>query len=349
MNETRPRLVLLTFIPLAVAAALAGCKRPADDGTAPSAVQAPVAATASAEDDSGRPQATEPDTGADTFDVTSVPVSQETLGEFPYFTLPAGYKPQSRETHDYNRFPFWVGDRFEWVEGKLWASFIGTEAGKKMSQYEIARNLDAIIAGAGGVKVFEGQVPAQAVESLGNDVMVEYNTGLGNIAGRPSVVWLLRQPERNIWVYLNTYSAGGSLAIAESEAFVPTATLIPASELRQLLDDDGRISLQIHFATDKAEILPESQPQIDEVLQLLQQDPGLALSVDGHTDNTGSATHNRALSEARAQAVVAELNEGGVDASRLKAQGFGPDRPIADNATESGRAQNRRVELVKRG
>lgn len=84
-----------------------------------------------------------------------------------------------------------------------------------------------------------------------------------------------------------------------------------------------------------------------EVLKLLEQNPALRLSVEGHTDNTGAAAHNRQLSEARARAVVAHLTQHRIAATRLRAAGFGPDKPLADNATEAGKAQNRRVELVK--
>jgi outer membrane protein OmpA-like peptidoglycan-associated protein len=84
-----------------------------------------------------------------------------------------------------------------------------------------------------------------------------------------------------------------------------------------------------------------------EVVKLLQQNPALRLAVQGHTDNTGSADHNRQLSKARAQAVVANLTQHAIASPRLQAAGFGPDRPIADNGTEQGKARNRRVELVK--
>lgn len=84
-----------------------------------------------------------------------------------------------------------------------------------------------------------------------------------------------------------------------------------------------------------------------EVLTLLQQNPQLRLAVQGHTDNAGTAAHNQQLSTARAQAVVAELAKAGIAANRLQAAGFGQTKPLADNATEEGRAKNRRVELVK--
>ena len=69
--------------------------------------------------------------------------------------------------------------------------------------------------------------------------------------------------------------------------------------------------------------------------------------MEGHTDNQGSAAANQALSEKRAQAVVAWLTAHGIPATRLSAKGFGQTKPLIDNGTEDGRAKNRRVELVK--
>jgi outer membrane protein OmpA-like peptidoglycan-associated protein len=86
---------------------------------------------------------------------------------------------------------------------------------------------------------------------------------------------------------------------------------------------------------------------MDEINKLLTADSALKLSIEGHTDSTGGADHNRQLSTARARAVFGALVGLGVAPSRLSSKGFGPDKPLADNATEEGRAKNRRVELVK--
>ena len=85
-----------------------------------------------------------------------------------------------------------------------------------------------------------------------------------------------------------------------------------------------------------------------EIGKLLQADPALRLGVEGHTDNAGTPAHNQTLSEARAREVVRLITSQGIAAARLQAAGFGQSRPLADNATEAGRAKNRRVELVKR-
>ena len=110
---------------------------------------------------------------------------------------------------------------------------------------------------------------------------------------------------------------------------------------------DGRVAVPVEFALDKADILDASRPQIDAMAQMLKDEAGLRLSVEGHTDNTGAPARNRPLSEERARAVVAALTQQGIDAKRLEAKGFGADKPVADNASDEGRARNRRVELVR--
>jgi outer membrane protein OmpA-like peptidoglycan-associated protein len=80
----------------------------------------------------------------------------------------------------------------------------------------------------------------------------------------------------------------------------------------------------------------------------MKANPGLKLSVEGHTDNAGGAEANKALSLARASSVAKAVVAGGIDAARLSATGFGQERPVADNRSEEGRAKNRRVELVRK-
>lgn len=79
----------------------------------------------------------------------------------------------------------------------------------------------------------------------------------------------------------------------------------------------------------------------------MQGEPALKLRVEGHTDSTGDTAHNRKLSLARAQSVVQAITAKQIAAERLSAVGKGPDVPLADNATEEGKAKNRRVELVR--
>ena len=121
-----------------------------------------------------------------------------------------------------------------------------------------------------------------------------------------------------------------------------------ASSIADELSKSGHIALYgIHFETAKATILPDSETVLAEVAKMLQQNPDVKVRIEGHTDNVGSAAANQTLSEKRAQAVVAWLSSHGIEGSRLQAKGWGASKPVDDNATEDGRAKNRRVELVK--
>lgn len=120
-----------------------------------------------------------------------------------------------------------------------------------------------------------------------------------------------------------------------------------ADSLKADLDKYGRVALYINFDFNKATLRPDAKPIIAQVLKLLQDNPDLKLSIEGHTDNVGSHDYNVKLSQMRAAAVVSSLVAAHIAPGRLSSGGSGPDQPIADNDTEKGRAKNRRVELVK--
>jgi outer membrane protein OmpA-like peptidoglycan-associated protein len=119
-------------------------------------------------------------------------------------------------------------------------------------------------------------------------------------------------------------------------------------EMKKKLLSEGRARVYgILFDLDSAVIRPESKPVLDEVLAVLKGETGWKVTIEGHTDATGSESHNLDLSQRRADSVKAYLVAGGIAVGRLLAQGLGESRPVADNATELGRSQNRRVELVR--
>ena len=112
------------------------------------------------------------------------------------------------------------------------------------------------------------------------------------------------------------------------------------------LERDGEATLHgIYFDTAKATLRPESEATLQQVLGVLTADPALRLVVAGHTDSEGEPGYNQDLSERRAAAVADWLVAKGVDAGRLQSKGLGESQPVADNASEAGRALNRRVQL----
>ena len=124
--------------------------------------------------------------------------------------------------------------------------------------------------------------------------------------------------------------------------------MVDAGAMAKGLREKGHIALYgIYFDTDKAVIKPESRPTLNEIAKLLQAQPQLTVFIVGHTDSQGTYEYNADLSRKRAEAVAAELAKSHkIATTRLKTAGVGFLAPIGSNATDDGRALNRRVELV---
>lgn len=110
----------------------------------------------------------------------------------------------------------------------------------------------------------------------------------------------------------------------------------------------NNIAKSIYFTTGTARfaVPKRAQSKLDSVVILLQQYPNLTLDIEGHTDNTGSAKVNKALSQKRADAIVKAITTKGIAADRLKATGYGSEKPVASNKTAKGRGLNRRTEII---
>lgn len=164
----------------------------------------------------------------------------------------------------------------------------------------------------------------------------------------------LDRPEGAVYASLAfSDSASGRFVLARmvesGDMALSGFAVTPPSELGQKLDADGKVNIYgILFDFDKADIKPESGPQLQAIAELLSGQPQLRLMVTGHTDNQGGADYNRDLSERRANAVIAALQANyGIEAGRLAARGMGFSEPVASNDDEAGRALNRRVELSR--
>lgn len=99
------------------------------------------------------------------------------------------------------------------------------------------------------------------------------------------------------------------------------------------------------FESGQSTLEPQSNEQLDNIAAILKAYPSVKFNLGGYTDNTGDASANRTLSEQRADSVMAALEQRGVDASQLSAQGYGEDDPVAPNSTPAGRQMNRRIAI----
>jgi outer membrane protein OmpA-like peptidoglycan-associated protein len=158
--------------------------------------------------------------------------------------------------------------------------------------------------------------------------------------------------------YIITLPAGQKYGFrAEAKGYIAVSQYVDFTDVgayREIVSDLELIPLlagetielnNVFFVQSSPEMLPESKPELERILQLLNDHPSLAIELGGHTDNQGSSAANLKLSEDRALAVMNFLIENGIDKSRLSHKGYGGTRPVASNASAESRSKNRRVEI----
>jgi len=242
-----------------------------------------------------------------------------------------GYYISKAEIREFDAYKFYDGKKLVTVEGKVnIVNYAPKESlSPKPSELQIHRNY------------------ANAIKKIGGKILWQGKTELyeDNRYTREALTAIIVR--ENVEVWMEVWSMGDYYNVTVVEKQLMRQD-IAASDMLDAINKDGFIALDIHFDTGKSTIKPESEPLVEQIVQLLKDNADLKLGVEGHTDNVGDAKSNLKLSDDRAKSVVAALTKAGIPASRLSAAGFGQDRPVADNRSEEGRAKNRRVELVKK-
>lgn len=255
----------------------------------------------------------------------------------------------------------------EWLklEGKI--TKIRYDVPADRSVLEVFRNYQSALQAKGFTKVFEcdndscfatrpNDINRELnVESMGDQIDDLGTNPNGRLYSEGVRYALLKQDGNYVSLLVGIHGTGEAavrafVEVVETQAMETDKIKLPsADEMAAAIASTGKIDLYgIVFDFDKAVIKPSSKPQLDQIAALLKKDPSLKLTVTGHTDNQGSDAYNLDLSKRRADAVAASLTaDYGITADRLKTQGKGASQPVADNATEAGRAKNRRVELAK--
>jgi len=227
---------------------------------------------------------------------------------------------------------------------------------KSKSTLEIYHNFETALKDAGFDILFsatEDELHWRWTDRLYSDIN-ELGKGAHYIGSENDVRYLSAEfINENEEIYVSLCVTQGrylayQLDIIEVEPMETGLVDVKAGSISREISEQGTVSIHdIYFETDKAELKPESESALEEIVKFLNNEPEINLFVVGHTDIQGDFDHNMELSRHRAEAVVDALVDYGIDEERLNPYGVGPLVPTSSNDTEEGRAENRRVELVK--
>jgi OOP family OmpA-OmpF porin len=295
------------------------------------------------------------------FDWSTVPQSASEIGSFPYITAPAGFfiqdgdrsyesKTGYSELKDFNKLIIFNGQSFYNAEGKVAKlKFRMKNEDADWNQYGFDSSVDKYLLSIGAKLLGKLKVNNAQKEFLNkeNDMTI-YNHIVGDPYNEPVRFYALNHKNGKIMFQVFSNSASGEAAVVELAAFQQTIKAPTAAQMKDDIDANGKAILNINFDTDKANLQPDGQKIVDEILTLMKSNDNLKIAIEGHTDNAGGAEHNKSLSANRANTILKSLIARGIAADRLTAAGFGAERPLVANDSELNMAKNRRVELVKR-
>lgn len=246
------------------------------------------------------------------------------------------------------------------LEGKI--TRIGYRIDGNKSALEVFRNYQDTVRAGGFKTVFECKGDEQCGGDfqsfvLNGDKVRPSGEGDAAFGGKYYVVLAKKEaPSGDVFAFLDVMQDESNkrtlvfLQVVEVKAMQTGQVSLPdATAMQKALTESGKVAVYgVYFDTDRADVKAESKAALDEMGKLLQANPTLKVYVVGHTDNQGSLARNMDLSQKRADAVVKALTESyRIPAIRLSARGVASLAPVASNDAEEGRANNRRVELVK--
>lgn len=283
------------------------------------------------------------------FNIQDIPVTDKDPGVFPFFTLPDGLIEQNKplqKKFDVCFFP--VNGVMTPFEGKLYKTNVTSKPGEEFSQRYFEKSMEDYLTSIRAVKVFDGEISKEEYDRYHKQDPNKGDEGDIGYTEEQIKFYVIRTKDKgNIYIQFSSNNASAKLNILQEEALKQTMTKVTADEIAKDLTEKGKSILYINFDVDKATILEDGKSIVTEITQVLKKNPSLKIAIEGHTDNTGDAAHNKKLSNERAVAVLNTITAQGIDKSRLSAQGFGAERPLVANDSESNKAKNRRVELVK--
>jgi outer membrane protein OmpA-like peptidoglycan-associated protein len=265
--------------------------------------------------------------------------------------LPEGVQEQNKAIkRSFDMLFFPINGVMTQMEGKVWKSNIvkAKDSEETWSSPYFLKSYDDIIISVGGVKIFDGKVSQEEIDRIKEQATYFGEEGSMDYWNDPVKTYLIRRANGDdIYVQISGNSSSGQLQILQKAPLKQSITLLKSDQIQKDLNDKGKAVLHINFDTDKATLKADGREAVAEIAKALMADKALKIAINGYTDNSGDERHNLNLSIQRAKTVKTELEKSGIDPNRLVSEGFGQNNPIAENNSEEGKAQNRRVELVK--
>ncbi len=241
----------------------------------------------------------------------SIQAQESEYKDTPWFSGMPNYSIYEGEEVEFDSYNFFNGKNCTTVEGKKFKrTYALKEDAQKSSVIQIMRNYSNAIKSMGGTVIYEG---------MPQNANCADNNGLNMVIGKAV------KGADELWVEVVTL--GGDdfyLTIILKELMKQDVT---ANDMFEALNRDGHIALYINFDFGKSAIRDESKPVIDQIVQMLKSNPDLKIGVEGHTDNVGTPTSNKTLSEARAKSVVSAIVAQGISTDRLSPGGLARINP----------------------
>ncbi len=292
------------------------------------------------------------------FDIGSLPTAKIALGNFPYIPKLDGFVNKVKDLGDLKSFDvFTGGNNFLPVQGNVAMQSFSVPEGQKWDESNFIKGFTDFFDKLGAKKIWEGKIPDEAKEALNKAKnQPDYADKFTSASLEENqVVYGIKEGEKTTFFTVASDSDSGTLAVVESTAstsMAPQTKEAPkdakSEEIIKDLNEKGKAVLKINFDTGRTTLNAEGTESVNEIAKVLKADSNLKIAINGYTDNVGSEQQNLKISKERSDAVLNALVALGIDKSRLTSEGFGSKDPIADNGTQEGRLQNRRVELVKK-
>jgi OmpA-OmpF porin, OOP family len=286
-----------------------------------------------------------------------IPVSHADLGAFPYFKTWTGFRPLNESDSlivEQNTVYFFDGKKVFTVDGKVCSEKLTlySDDSKTPSDIQIIQDFDKIVNALGGKKIFTGEIPETLLKSAsGKDVVsLSSNHQLVNSGYYGVVEYVIKTPEKEVWVQLQPYSIKSkffSLLVVEKQTKLITTNINKQNLILQDLEKNKQSVVYLQFAPDSATLQTQSGDELLNIAGVFQKHPDWKLKIEVHNAPVGKPEYTLSLTQQRAAAIKQQLTELGVKSAAVDAQGLGDQKPLVSNDTEKGRITNSRVVIVR--